>query len=110
MRRYFWRILPGEAGLGAADGDLAGRGAGAAERKRGRALFCLTDRRRGGCRAYRTAARRDRFCDTTRWRRLAIGVGGVSFRVVWVWSRHSGEKRSPSQGVDSGFRRNDGIN
>ena len=37
-------------------------------------------------------------------------VGSVSFRVVGMWSRRSGENRSPSQGVDSGLRRNDGEN
>ena len=34
--------------------------------------------------------------------------GSGSFPVVWVWSRDSGENRSPLQGVDSGLRRNEG--
>ena len=57
MRRYFWRILPGEAGLGAADGDLAGQGAGAADGKRGCAHF-LPYWPTAGAVAARMAARR----------------------------------------------------
>ena len=39
---------------------------------------------------------------------LRYGDGSVSFQVVQVWIRHSGENRSPSQRVDSSFRQNDG--